>query len=212
MTLRDTPVLGTHPAALLLPAFVNGTLSGEDRAYVAEHVESCAQCRRELDECRRLGEELRDVYASEPAPSPAPWQRVQEAIARERARARSVRWLGALDDALRALLAPHFAPTVALALVVAQFGLLAWLLGREQRPLGVEVTTRSVAPAPARLRVAFQPRSTAQEVASLLRGLGARVVDGPDEQGLYTVELPRPLDLRSRYPNLVRSAEEMSPR
>ncbi|HYL25667.1 MAG TPA: zf-HC2 domain-containing protein [Burkholderiales bacterium] len=215
MTSRDTAAFGAHPAALLLPAFVNGTLSGEDRGYVAEHVESCAQCQRELDECMRLGEQLREFHASERPPSAAVWRKVQEGIARERGK--SARWLGALDDALRALLAPRLAPTLALALVIGQFGVLAWMLGHPLRQLSEEVTTRSVAPPAARLRITLQPDSSARDTASLLRELGARVVDGPSAEGFYIVEVPLDgartvagsVELLRRRPHVIRSVETL---
>ena len=115
MTTNDSSVLAAHPAALLLPAFANGTLSGEDRSYVAEHIALCAQCRGELEECQRLGAELREAYAGEGAPSPAVWRAVRERVVRERP---GIRWLATLDNALRALLRPSFAPTFALVLLV----------------------------------------------------------------------------------------------
>lgn len=212
MSTNDGVILAAHPAALLLPAFANGTLSGAERSYVTEHLALCAQCRRELEECQRLGAELREVYAGEGAPSPAVWRTVRGHVARERP---GIRWLATLDNALRALLRPSFAPTFALLLLVAQFGLLAWIFGGAERNVTGEVTTRSVAPAGMRVRVALQPQASAADVASLLRELRGRIVDGPDANGFYVVELPadaRYAELSARHPELIKSAAPLAPR
>jgi anti-sigma factor RsiW len=212
MSTNDGAVLAAHPAALLLPAFANGTLSGEERRHVAEHIAVCAQCRGELEECQRLGAELREVYAGEAAPSPAVWRTVQERVARERA---GIPWTARLDNALRALLRPSYAPTFALLLLVAQFGVLAWMFGSTEGNVTGEVTTRSLAPAGMRVRVALQPQASAADVASLLRQLRGRIVDGPDANGFYIVELPadaRYAELSARHPGLIKSAAPLAPR
>jgi len=210
MSTNDGSVSAIHPAALLLPAFASGTLSAEDRNHVAEHIAACAQCRRELEECQRLGAGLREVYAAEGAPSPELWPTVRGRVAAAQA---DGGWFSAIDNALRALLRPSLAPTVALALIVAQFGVLAWLLGGADRNL-TEVTPRSVAPAATKLRFAFHPQATAADVASLLRELRGRIVDGPDANGVYVVELPadaRYAELAARHPGLVKSVEPLAP-
>ena len=212
MSTSDNSVSAAHPAALLLPAFASGTLSAEDRSHVAEHIAVCPQCRRELEECQRLGADLRELYAAEGAPSPAVWQAVRNHIVRERS---GTSWLAGLDDALRGLLRPSLAPTFALALIVAQFGVLAWMLGGAERSVPDEVTPRAVAPAGTRVRVALQPQATVSDVALLLRELGGRIVDGPDANGSYVVELPadtRYADMATRHPGLIKSVEPLASR
>lgn len=198
---------GVHPAVPLLPAYLNGGLSDEQHRQVALHLEGCAQCRRELDECKQLREALGRMYAAQPGPSPTLLRRVMARVQRERAHS----WIGRLEDRLRSLLAAPWAPSFALALVIAQAGLLVWTFQRgEPRP--GEIVSRSVPAQTVKLRVAFQPAATDREMQSLLKEIRGRIVDGPTAGGFYTVEVPRDGEalerLRARSA-LVRSAEAL---
>jgi anti-sigma factor RsiW len=212
MTDREL-LSAVHPAVLLLPTFLNGTLSEEEHREVAAHLADCAQCRRELDECVRLREGLRQMYAAQPGPSPALFSAVMEQVKREKART----WIGRLDDRLRSLLSMPWAPSFALALVIAQLGLLVWTSQYGERGAS-EVVTRSVPAQSVQLRVAFQAAATNREVQSLLREIRGRIVDGPTAAGLYTVEVPlggdatveRYLKLLRARPEVVRSAEPLA--
>jgi anti-sigma factor RsiW len=211
MTDREL-LSAVHPAVLLLPAFLNGTLSAEEHREVGAHLAGCAQCRHELDECMRLREALGQMYAAQPGPSPALWHNLMERVKREKA----YTWIGRLDERLRWLLGPPWAPTFALALVIAQFGLLVWVLQPGERGSS-EVTVRSVPVQTAQLRVAFQPAATDGEIQSVLKEMRGRIVDGPTAAGLYTVEVPlgadataaRYLKLLRARPEVVRSAEPL---
>ena len=211
MTDREL-LSAVHPAAPLLPAFLNGTLFEEEHRHVAEHLEGCAQCRHELHECMRLREALGQMYAAHPGPSPAVFRTVMERVKREKART----WIGRLDDRLRWLLGAPWAPTFALALVIAQLGVLVWALQLGERGSS-EVTARSVPAQSVQLRVAFQAAVTDGEIQSVLKEVRGRIVDGPTAAGFYTVEVPlggeataaRYLErLRSRAA-VVRSAEAL---
>jgi hypothetical protein len=135
-----------------------------------------------------------------------------EQVKREKART----WIGRLDERLRWLLGAPWAPTFALALVIAQFGLLVWVLQPGERGSS-EVTVRSVPVQTAQLRVAFQPAATDGEIQSVLKEMRGRIVDGPTAAGLYTVEVPlgadatvaRYLKLLRARPEVVRSAEPL---
>ena len=206
--MTDSDLLnGVHPAVPLLPAYLNGTLSGEEHRQVAQHLDGCAQCRRELDECNELREALGRMYAAQPAPSPALLHRVMARVERERPHS----WVGRIEERLRSLLAAPWAPSFALALIVAQAGLLVWTFQRgESRPR--EIATRSVPALTVQLRVAFQPAATDREIQSLLKEIGGRVVDGPTAAGFYTVEVPpggEALERLRARSALVRSAESL---
>jgi hypothetical protein len=103
-----------------------------------------------------------------------------------------MRWLHgsllACADALRVLLRPRWAPTLAVMLVVLQAGMLVWRsiphTGRDR------LTTRAIAPPElTRIRVVFYPRATEQDIRSALQALGGRIVDGPATNGAYVIEL-----------------------
>jgi anti-sigma factor RsiW len=205
MTERELLTVSAHPAAALLPAFLNGTLSEDDRRQVSEHLQSCAQCRRELDECVRLREGLRQVYAAQPGPSPVVLRAVVEQVKREKART----WIGRLDERLRSFLGAPWAPTFALALVLTQLGLLVWTSQYGERAAS-EVATRSVPAQTVQLRVTFQAAATHGEMQSVLKEIRGRIVDGPTAAGLYTVEVPLGDDATvARYLKLLRARTEV---
>src|SRR5512143_3604002 len=90
-----------HRAAdAVLPWFVNGTLEGEEREAVEQHLRECARCRRETD----LLQQLRAVCAArEPEPDATPsYRKLAERIGRERrSGARRDRWHRLLRHWLR---------------------------------------------------------------------------------------------------------------
>jgi len=59
---------GCRKVRELLPWFVNGTLAGEERAMVEQHLRRCRRCRAEVEELQemklRLGEALDEVKPS----------------------------------------------------------------------------------------------------------------------------------------------------
>jgi anti-sigma factor RsiW len=58
---------GHHPDALVVAAFVDGTLAGDARTQLLQHLEVCATCREEVREVRRL------MRASSSSPSSRVW-------------------------------------------------------------------------------------------------------------------------------------------
>lgn len=93
-----------------------------------------------------------------------------------------------LERWLRSLLAPHWAPAAALVLLLAQAGVLVWMLpGSAPQP--APVGTRGVGVAPTRLRLVFNPLATEAQIRAVLRALDAHIVDGPGASGAYLIEL-----------------------
>lgn len=60
------PPTQSHPSELL-PWLVNGTLEGDERLEVEEHLRSCLVCRREVEQLRDLRREVRRTAPSPPA-------------------------------------------------------------------------------------------------------------------------------------------------
>ena len=177
-----------HSVALMLPAWLNGTLSERERGEVDAHLAACDACRRELEEYSSLRTRLSELYAGEPGASPQAFRGVMAQIGQ-------VGPLQRLDGWLRSLLGAPWAPTFAGLLVVAQLGALTWMASQRPEP---EVVSRSV-PAPgARLRVGFLDTATEREIRALLKEVGGRIVDGPSPEGVYVVEIPAATDAAAR--------------
>ena len=184
-----------NPLSLLLPAYLNGTLSEAERRWVDEQLAASAEARAELTELRQMQGGLRAHWESDEAPSPSARARVMAAIAAQeqapagRASKGPQPGLGErLGAALSALFTPRWVPAAALAIIVLQLGLLVSMAGRHPivGPGGSEVTPRSV-DAPTRFKLLLKPDAKQADVTALLRDLRARVIDGPNAEGAYTL-------------------------
>ena len=222
MSEPETLGADVHPETTLLPWYVNGTLETQERQRVAAHLESCLECRRELDELMQIQRQLTEVYTRQPEPSPRLAQAVmakvaQEASARRTATKENGHWLNAVDQWIRSLLLSQWAPTLAALVLVTQFGLLLWVL----RPAieSNQVTTRSLSSPTASFKVTFQQQATEEQIRSLLTTVRGRIVDGPSSELAYVVQViagdpnvsSKTLETLRARPDIIRSADAISP-
>jgi hypothetical protein len=211
----STPVITENSAhdevSLLLPWYVNGTLGSRQKALVNEHVRSCIACRRELaTECRTL-----DAFRNE---SPldhsviAGFERLHCRITartaphsrRSVSAAAGSAWTRVLDVArtftgarLRTALV-----AVPLAAIAIAFGLRQ--IPQLQSPDRVYVDTGTASAVdgyqtlsspiagvanPDDVQMIFTRGTSIEAIEGLLESLPAKIVDGPNSAGVYTVRL-----------------------
>jgi anti-sigma factor RsiW len=185
MSDAHQPPPDVHPASLLLPWYLSGSLSEAERREVEGHLMTCTACKSELEMLAELRRETRGMIMDAPGPGPRVKRVVMAEVNRRAARPSL---LDRIDVAAKELLRPKWAPSFAVLLIICQFGVIAWLTPRPGAP--PELTSRSVSQAAARLKIVFSPAATLGEVQSAIRGLGARIVDGPTQDGAYIIELP----------------------
>jgi hypothetical protein len=219
MSDPETLPAGVHPEVELLPWYANGTLGEADRQRVAQHLDSCRDCTRELEDLTGIRRTLAELSRHEAAPSERLARSVMARVAAESRQVlpdRDTSWTAALDRWFRSLLMPQWVPTLAALLLVAQMGLLVWVT----MPQGErnEISTRSVSmpPQAPRIAVRFQATATEETIRSLLQRLHARIVDGPTADGAFTVSLSSgdpaaSLALLREQRDVVRSAEMVDP-
>ena len=171
-------------ADVLLPWFVNGTLKGDELALVQQHLGECPRCQQEVAW-------LRDLHAACLAGEATPGasaafgnlRRQLDAPRQGRASTRPPRGSSELARWWPWASAAQFAVIVGLG------GLL--LAGPEApapyRTLGARNDTVQ---AIGSLVVVFDPATTEGEVQRILRGAGARIVDGPTQANAYVLEVP----------------------
>lgn len=163
----------------LLPWWVNGSLSGDDRAQVERHLAECAACRREAAWLRALQEEY-PGGESVAVDTPRMMRRLRRRITMGatvtsmppasvwRQRGRRLIWLAATE-----------------AVLILGLGAVAF---RQQHAayhtLGASSARASV------LVVAFDPRISEARLRQLLRAGDARIVDGPTAAGAYLLRVP----------------------
>jgi len=166
-------------ADALLPWFANGTLDGEEGAFVERHLAQCPRCRQEVDWLRKLYAAcLAGEAASE---APAVFRKLRRKLEAPRSRwqslgARPARWT-------RWVMGAQF------ALIVALGALSVHDTEREPayRTLGALPV---VAPPAGALVVVFDPSTSEAELRRVMREADARVVDGPTRSNAYVLAVP----------------------
>jgi anti-sigma factor RsiW len=196
----------------MLPWFVTGRLSASDLQRLERHLEDCSACRAELAEQRELCGHIR---RDEPLML-APQSSLQKMMARIDSAESGSGDLDTAPDITRLDVPtnvvadfpaarpakPRSYRWLAVAAAVQTFA-IAFLLTLVVRQTSEEMTAPrfSTLSSPgtasadgALLRVVFNPETSAAQVQTLLRSVGAQVVAGPTEAGVYTLRLERKPD------------------
>jgi hypothetical protein len=169
----------------LIPWFVNGRLGMEDAAAVEAHLSACASCRDECELQARIHDAIRDessvAFATEGS-----YRKLADrlestgAVAGGGTRSRRVvMWMAA-------------ALAVESVALVA-WGAWGWFGPRAPEARYVTLSSDGSAVAPVSrgtlVRVVFAQAVALSDVENLLRATEARVIDGPTERGVYTIEM-----------------------
>ena len=157
----------------LLPWYVNGSLSEPELARVNEHLQVCERCRQELVWLRGLDAAYQssdDQVDAAPA-----FARLRQQLAPPHAAGTPRRWQSWVMVAQLALIA-----------VLATVALMQAQSGAEYRTLAASGSTLHPSGS---LVVMFAPQTSVAAVGSLLRGLGARVIDGPTASNAYVLRV-----------------------
>jgi hypothetical protein len=188
-----------------LPWYVNGTLEGEALEQLLQHLDTCASCRRELQELRKFQRScvetcvLSDEHAS--------FQRLRQRIEAERWQGAHAGWFasarrGWLATAawLRWTLAAQFAVIVAIGGVLYGDGTpraneRAFVDGMPtatyrtlgDRDAGMAVAPSAIGP---HLVVIFDPKLSQRDLNAMLQANRASIVSGPNDAGAYVLALP----------------------
>lgn len=180
-------------AEQLLPWHSNGTLRGQEREEVRAHASNCVTCHGQLRWLEELGLTVEEA--------PTPVFDTEAALASFREYLDS----GGTMDAERAPKARWWPPSrpvrwvllAQVAVLATTIGLL-FLQGRSTAPPAAQPRPgfrtlatpgpEVVAAAP-RVRVLFSEGTTEQQIRELLHDIGGRIVDGPNDMGLYAIEL-----------------------
>jgi hypothetical protein len=175
-------------ADALLPWFVNGTLSDDERASVDRHLRECARCRREVEALRQLqafcrsaaasidaAAGLRDLHDRVSAPS-------RRGLVRPRWRRFFDHWRHA-PRWTRWVIVAEFAGAVALTAFVGSHGVES---SGPYRTLGAA----SPASPYGTVAVVFMPNIEEMEMRRIVQAAGARIVDGPTSTDAYVLRVP----------------------
>jgi hypothetical protein len=181
-------VLQLDPAAhkvadVLLPWFVNGTLEGDELAFVQRHLDQCGSCQREVEWLRELHAACLAGEADPGASSALRSLRRQL----EQPRRGPVARLRHLWGGGRAW--SQWVIATQLVVIIA-FG--AWLLPTLDSPAlyrTLGASSGNASPT-GNLVVVFDPTTTEADLRRMLRDAGARIVDGPTQANAYVLDVP----------------------
>jgi anti-sigma factor RsiW len=173
-------------ASALLPWCANGTLDAHERSSVERHVTECVACRRDLAELTRLQEAVQE---HEDLDIPESLDRMHALL--DTGSRRGPRAIGGLKDKWDSL------PLWARVCLTTQSGVLVlllavMLLGRPADPQYYRALGAAPARAPGadRVVVVFASGTAEQTMRQAILRVKARVVDGPNAAGAYTLQLP----------------------
>ena len=192
MSGRVLPFEGSahDEAQRLLPWLVNGRLEEDERAWLSPHLAACNECREEAEALRSLQSHCR-AAASPSTDVDTGWHRVRARLTSGRASSpqpRDTRWWQGLRLRWQPVL---LAAQACLLLLVG--GVALWHRGiPDERGAATAATYRTLGDATpsARLVVVFDGGVRESRLRRLLQASGARIVDGPNDAGAYTLAVP----------------------
>lgn len=162
----------------LMPWYVNGTLTGPERASVEKHVKECLPCRAALREEQRL----RGLVSAQDDVPVGVGHGVSDLMRKlDGSGTPTPRWLR---------------PQPGLGVAAVFVAVVGWLVlaipgpdAPEAGPSSAPFTTLTDGAAAARNRIdiVFAEVVTGSEVRSLIESFGARLIGGPSDLGRYTI-------------------------
>lgn len=181
----------------LLPWFASGQLAPDEAQRMQEHLQTCAECRQDLERERDMRAEAASAGDALPA-----------GVDMERALARLMPALGPQEQSAPAPAAapapepqrvswwraaaanqPSWLRWTVVAQWVAIIGLGALLLRPDSDPAPYRVLGSAVSNG-GNLVVVFQPNTSERDLRRVLQAQGARVVDGPTVTDAYLLTVP----------------------
>jgi hypothetical protein len=173
----------------LMPWYVTGNISDEDRAWVETVLRDYPDGQAELEWHLRVREQIRARF--DQVPQDVGLQGLMARVKSGQRRRASPGLASRLRDFVVSLGARP-AHAFATALIVVQAGIIGALLLQEAVPPEYS-ETRSLSPQAAAgpvLQVTFKSDITERDLRLLLIRIGGRVVDGPGQLGDYIVAVP----------------------
>ncbi|TVO71957.1 zf-HC2 domain-containing protein [Sedimenticola selenatireducens] len=164
--------------AELIPWYLNGTLSPEERVRVEHYLAQGGEAAKAELELQRLIQSQASEQDGSLTPGEFGWKRLQRDLHRD---AEKKKVLMCRSDWLRPAMA------AAIAVIVIQAVLLNshWSPSQMEslQPLSGTVAARGF------MQIRFQPDTTALQISKLLQEIDAVVVNGPSAAGLYRIGL-----------------------
>ena len=222
-----------HTEAILLPVYVNQTLSSEEEQQVATHLKGCLTCQQELQEVTNMQTAIKTSIEQRHGPSPAAFSTLMRRIEQEKQMQQQqtpgstkTSWWETVESAFRSLFEVQWVPALASVLIVGQAFLLFSVLNkpaeqRAQQPGGIierSIPQGTPETPPIQIQVKFVEAAQAIEIQKLLKKLDGQIVSGPTTEDLYILEFPQTemsfptlLTTLQAHPELIKTATSLNP-
>ncbi|GAB6142162.1 hypothetical protein JCM14076_28910 [Methylosoma difficile] len=177
--LDNTPYASHEKVLLLLPWHINKTLSGEELDLVEQHLKVCLTCKRELNNLQSLAAAVKQADGFNVAPQASFAQlqmRLQNSVAAPTTQRQAKPYKSFKLVALAA--------SVILVVLLPSLNTLNNIVGNDYRTLS---NAEPASTPPHALKVIFKAETGAQTIAQILASVEGHVIDGPNEQALYTI-------------------------
>ena len=180
----------------VLPWYVNGTLEGHEREFVARHILRCQSCADEIARCQSMATAVRSAKEVAWTPSPEHLARLMERVDRASTSAAPEHWrIRVREWAEKIRLYFQETPSLFRWALAAQTTAIVLLTAAIMWQASVApyqtLSDAGSGPAPDRvhLQVVFADDITEREIRTLLNSIGATIVAGPTPMAVYTVAL-----------------------
>ena len=223
-----------HTEAMLLPSYVNQTLSPEEQQQVTTHLKACMTCQQELQEVTNMQTAIKTSIEQRQGPSLAAFSTLMRRIEQEKQaqthrtpQPTSTPWWETVESVFRSLFEVQWVPALASLLIVGQAFLLLSVMNkpveqRAQEPGGIierGIPQSTPATPPIQIQVKFVETAKEIQIRELLKELDGQIVNGPTSEGLYILEFPQPemsssatlLATLQSHPELIKTFTSLNP-
>ncbi|MFQ5901990.1 MAG: anti-sigma factor family protein [Thermodesulfobacteriota bacterium] len=172
----------------MIPLYLNGTLSEEERRTFEDDLEDNPELKHELMEFSEIKGFYKTIEEEIPLPSENLYERVLHNIRSEPVSS-VTRKEGYGDRLWEYVRAFFFSPRFSWGLVAVQLGIILFLVitlprGERFQTLTSEYTLKEEG---IRINVVFDEAAMEKEIREVMTRVGAKIIDGPSPVGLYTI-------------------------
>jgi anti-sigma factor RsiW len=207
--IDDNPT-ATHDAVfMLLPWYVNKTLQSTELTTVERHLNACPDCKREFVNLQQLSVAVNQSSAFT-ANSPASFSRLKQRLQATAKQPqtpsvatiiRPAKWRDPAKG-YSSLARPTLALAAAgmlLAVVLSRVGDVNQILGNDYQTLS---DTKTVTNSSNDIRIIFKENTSQHAIEQILNSMQGYIINGPNEQSLYTIGFKKSIDTQHAFDNL----------
>ncbi|SJM96047.1 conserved hypothetical protein [Crenothrix polyspora] len=207
--IDDNPA-ATHDAVfMLLPWYVNKTLQSTELTTVERHLNACPDCKREFVNLQQLSVAVNQSSAFT-ASSPASFSRLKERLQTTAKQPqtpsvapiiRPAKWRNPVKFGHSSLARSTLALAAAGMLLAVVLSRVADVnqIGNDYQTLS---DTKTVTNSSNDIRIIFKENTSQHAIEQILNSMQGYIINGPNEQSLYTIGFKKSIDTQHAFDNL----------